>query len=163
MRRNRNELNDIENLTMLAVLMCSCTVLVCALCTGCAVNPETGATEVLGAELPSADAALGAVEGFAEIVAESGGVLGIVATAVAGGIAWWRNRKASSNLAAAASLATVIEEILSKAKAVEESGAEWKPTKEELKDISKRVLAAAGTQADVQALLEKLGFSSKKA
>lgn len=127
---------------------------------GCVTNPETGATELFGVvPLPDADTALDVVETTAEAASGTGGVLGLIATAIAGGIAWWRNRKASTNLASAASLATVIEEILNKAKTMEESGVDWKPTKEELKDISKRVLAAAGTQADVQALLEKLGFS----
>lgn len=123
--------------------------------TGCTKNPQTGKTEICGRPV---EAVADTVEPIANEAKSSGGIIGLVGTVVAGGIAYWRRRKelaeksnAEKAKAVATSVIDGVDAILAK---VEEAKAEgWAPTKEELLGLLKAAQNAAGTRAGVDEIL----------
>lgn len=125
---------------------------------GCATNPETGATELFG--LVPVETVVETVEPVAQEAKSAGGILGIAGTVVAGAIAYWRRRKelaekgkAEKAKAVAVSLIDGVDAILAKIERAKDGGG-WTPTREELLAILKATQEDEGTRADVDALRE---------
>lgn len=128
---------------------------------GCYHDHETGETRLLGV-VPITEQTVETVEVVADEAKGQGGILGIVGTVVASGIALWRRRKelaekgkAETAKAVAGSVIDGVDAILKKVEEAKAEGGSWTPTREELLALVKAAQDSAGTRSQVKELISE--------
>lgn len=125
---------------------------------GCTTDEKTGEVKLFG--IVPAETVVETAEAVSNEAKGVGGVLGIVGTIAASGIALWRRKKelaeksnAEKAKAVAVSVIDGVDAILAKVNEAKAEGGSWTPTKEELLALLKAAQNSAGTRTDVDTLI----------